>query len=525
MTPAARDRAITLAMAACLVALSLAMYTPWAPRPFDSLDFSEFLPFLQHGTGFVSRAAALSGYYLHEHGRLNLLSYAALALKWTLLGPSPVLWQWARYVELTTLVAGCWLLFRRLTLGSVAALGAASLFVAGRVAGEAWTRMTMGEPLGLLCTLGALHLAIGWRTAPHPARRAACAGALMVGAVLAKEMLVGMLPLVWLIGGAPAGADGPTAPVFDAGTRRWLFWTTVPAVGTFLIALVVAIGGGAGGFTSLYGSTHGWIGAFGALLLRPWFVQGQTPGWNALQLPGNTLFVALLIGGLALAWRRVERRAALTWYAFAALALSAALAVLYVPWPYFNLYYAMPFFLGTALLFGIAMDAVATRGRWGWLVALLAWMGVIVSAAPATAHVASYAIALQRVNGDLATLLPQLASADRIVVARRDLAPSAWIGTAPTLRRYAIVTGAATTLPPARDLTCAQVAELLHQGLGHSVVITYLHNCGAIPGAPTRIIQRYRYVRVGWSGAAVADDSVAADVVYLPTIRAAAPRP
>jgi hypothetical protein len=511
-------------MACLLTAVALVAFRPWADRPFDTLDFSEFLPLLRDGEGLFGRTWGLTTYYLHEHGRLNVASYFALALKWTLLGPSPLLWQWARFAQIALMVGGIYLLFRRWSLGPVAAMAGASIFVASRVSGEAWTRMTMGEPLGMIFTVGALWLAWDHRRAPDPRGRAIAAGVLMVLAILAKEMMAGVLPVVWLAGMSDATDGPPGAPRWDAAGRRWLFWTGVPTVGAFLIVVLTAIGGGTGGFTSLYGSGIGRGEAFVELLLRPWYVQGQRPGWSSLWLPGNTLFLAMQGAGLALVWRDAEARRRWLWPALAAGALSLALAVLYVPWPYFNLYYAIPFLLGTAFLFGMAVERVSAQGRWGRLATLLAWAGVVGSSAPASAHAASYAIGLQRVNGQLAAILPHVANADRVVVARRDLAPAAWIGTGPTLRRYALVTGLATELPPARDRTCAEVGDLLQRGLGKTVVITYLHNCGPIPGASTRVIERYRYVWVAWGAAGVADDSVAADVVFTDAALTVPPR-
>lgn len=501
-------------MAVLLAAVALLAFRPWADRPFDTLDFSEFLPLLRDEGGLFGRTGALTSYYLHEHGRLNVVSYFALALKWTLLGPSPLLWQWARFAQIALMVGGIYVLFRRWSLGPVAAMAGASIFVASRVSGEAWTRMTMGEPLGVIFTVIALWLAYDQRRANDPRARAIWAGVMMVLAILAKEMMAGVLPIVWLAGMSDATDGAPGAPRWDDGARRWLFWTGVPAVGVFLIVAVTAIGGGTGGFTSLYGAGQGRFMAFVELLLRPWYVQGQRPGWSSLWLPGNTLFIGMLVAGLALAWRDAAERRRWLWPMLSAVALSFALAVLYFPWPYFNLYYAIPFLLGTALLFGMAVEQVSGLGRWGRLAALLAWAGVVASSAPASAHAASYTIGLQRVNGKLASMLPHFGAADRVVVARRDLAPAAWIGTGPTLRRYAIVTGQATDLPPARDRTCAEVGDLLQRGIGRTVVITYLHNCGPIPGASARIIERYRYVWVAWGGAGVADDSVAADVVF-----------
>src|SRR5262245_61410373 len=98
-------RGVPVALALGGTAVACALYTPWVSRPFDILDFSEFLPLLTGAGGFLSRLSALNDYYVHQHGRLNLLSYAALAAKWSVLGDSPMLWQWLRFIEMGLLVA------------------------------------------------------------------------------------------------------------------------------------------------------------------------------------------------------------------------------------------------------------------------------------------------------------------------------------------------------------------------------------------------------------------------------------
>lgn len=509
------ERLIALAMGLALAVLALAMYHPWEPRPFDILDFSEFLPLLRDGSGWLDRTSALTSYYVQEHGRLNVVSYLALALKWTVLGPDPVLWQWMRVAELLLLVAGVVVVLRRMAIGPVAAVAAASVFVVGRVSGEAWTRMTMGEPLGLLFALGALYLATRWRERRSIGNIIGTGVALML-AVLSKEMLIGVVPFVWLIG-ISRGADGRLGrPAFGAAERWWMLRISVLPVAAFVAALIVALDGGSGGFTTLYGATIDRTRATIELLLRPWFLQGQRPGLSALGLPGNTLFLGVLLVGGALAWRDTARRGPLITALIGAVGASVALAILYVPWPYFNLYYAIPFLLGIVLLYAVAFEALLASGRAGRLGAVLVWLGTLGGAAPAAAHAASYAIALQQVNGELAGFIARIPNADRIVTARRELAPAAWIGTASTLRRYALATGAASTLPPGQDLLCADIGPLLQRGIGRSVVISYLHNCGGFGTPSAQVIRRYRYVWVAWGGMGVAPDSVGADLLVGP---------
>src|SRR5262245_62682312 len=91
---------LLLALAA---ALAVVVYRPWYPRAFDVLDFSEFLPILKSAHDPLHRFTALVDYYARQHGRFNVLSYAALAAKWSWLGDHPLLWQLLRAGELVAI--------------------------------------------------------------------------------------------------------------------------------------------------------------------------------------------------------------------------------------------------------------------------------------------------------------------------------------------------------------------------------------------------------------------------------------
>lgn len=521
----ARGRRPAAVAALVLAAAALALYRPWVDRPFDTLDFSEFLPLLTGPGTFGGRLAALTHYYVGEHARFNVLSYAGIAAKWTLLGASPILWQWARVAEMGLLVAGVYLLFRRLALRPLPAMAGASLFVFSRIVGEAWTRMTMGEPLGLLCALGALLLATTWRTGSRPVLRAAGAGLLVAGAVLAKEMLIGVLPLVWLVGIA-RGPDGRLSrPVRSGDTLRWLGWSTLAPLVAFGIALVVALqGGGSAGFTGMYGEAPAGVGIFVSLAVRPWMVVGGRPGLDALAMPGNLCFLLLIVIGGGLAFSRAEWRHHFGWTAVGALILSLAYAVLYLPWPYAYLYYGIPFLLGPALLFGLSLQLIADERPRGPVAALIGWVAVLVTTAPATGQAASLTIALQQVNGDLVHTIAQVPHAERLVVARVSPAPRPWMGSAAMLRRYAIALGTIRALPAAEDLGCRESAVLLERPLGGTIFVTYPGACGGIQSPSVHIARGYRVLDLSWSGVTIRSDSVIADVLIgLDAMRPEAP--
>jgi hypothetical protein len=504
-----------VAAGTALLALALVMYRPWVPRPFDTLDFSEFLPLLTGADGPVDRFAALTRYYIGEHARLNLASYAALAFKWSAFGGNVALWQWSRFLQMLLLVASVGLVLRKLRVGPLGAFAGAGLFVVAKVAGEAWTRLTMGEPLGILAILAALWLSIGWRTSPHADRRALLVALLSGIAVLAKEMVAGMLPFVWLIALTTDGDGRFTAPRLDAPARRWLLLATGLPILLFGAAALLALHGGSQSFTSIYGDSGGGAGRFLRLLARPWLLQGTRIEAEALVLPANTLFALLLLLGIRVGTADPERRPAFLWAGTGAIGLSFALAVLYAPWPYFNFYYGLPFLLGPALLLGLGVDALAARGgKAGWAAGIAA-TAMLLASAPSTAHTAAFNLALQQVNGEAVTTFARFPKAERIVLASRDMVHLAWAGTAPTLRRYALATGAADTLPAAVDLPCPEVGELLSRGATGIVYLTYHHACGPFPATTARFGRTFTYGYITWAGGGIERDSVVLDLLYL----------
>ena len=499
--------------AIALVATALVLFRPWVARPFDILDFSEFLPFLTAPDGVWGKFSTFLGYYVGEHARFNLVSYAGLVLKWTLFGASPVAWQWARAAEMGVVVTGVYWLCRRLALRPGPALAAASLFVVSRLSSEAWFRMTMGEPLGLFFALGALLLATTWREHPREAWRVVGAGLLMALAILAKEMLVALLPVLWSVGIA-RGPDGRLGrPAFGPETRRFVALSGLAPLIAFGAVVVVAMGGGSAGFTDIYGHVHSPPARAFNLFPRPWILAGERGGLVAFLQPANALFLLLLLAGGWAEWRRPERRGHILGVLGIAVALSIAFTALYLPWPYTYHYYAIPFLLGPALLFGTAVQALADAGPAAARVGAGAVLLLLLLIAPGTAESTSVTIAQQQVNGELAGTLKLAPRATRIIVARVSLAPRPWMGTGPTLRRYALATGLARTLPPAEDLRCADAGEVLQHPLGGTIFITYRAVCGGLRESSVRVARGYRVVRVGWSGVAITQDSIVADVL------------
>lgn len=497
-----------LAGAAAIVAIALALYLPWEHRPWDILDFSEFLPLLSGG-GFGERLSALVRYYAGEHGRLNLAAYAALAAKWSWLGDVPVRWQWLRFGEMLAIVGGVYALARRLGTTPLGGWVGGILFVTTHAAAEAWMRQTMGEPLGLLCLLGAALLASGDEPAPSWWRGPAVA--LLTGlAVLSKEMLVVATPVVLAV----AALRGP------GGRLRWqrpsragwrmIGWITGAVVVTGIAVARTALAGSAAGFSASYGAS---TIPFTRLLAN--FTMGVLPaGWYSgpatLILPANLGWLVLVALGIRAGRRLPDRRAHLYVLLALALGLPALGALAYLPWPYFNLFYALPWLLGPALLLAECVSLLRRSGRWERVVAGVA-VAVLVGSTAATAGRTARGMAVrQQVNGALVRALPRFGDATGLIVAATELPQQAWQGTGPTLVRYARAVGEQGTLPPARDVACREVARAVAPP-GRWIIVSYSDRCGALAGPTLRFIATYHYL--DWFHPGIVTDSLEADLL------------
>jgi hypothetical protein len=506
--PAVRpgSRTSAFAWAAGAVALALALYRPWQPRPFAVLDFSEFLPLLLGHSGFGSRLAALVRYYAIEHGRANLTSYVALAAKWSFLGPEPVRWQWARILEMLAVTGAMFAVARRFGASTFGAAAGAALFVVSRTAEDAWLRQTMGEPLGLLCILGAALVAD--RDGRRADRwRAPAAAALVVAAILAKEMLVGAVPLV-IVAAVARGADGRLSRP-DTGPRARRFAAWIGAATALALGIVVwaAHRAGSVGFGTSYGASSISAGRFVALWQTIIAPEAGLPGLGLWLRPANLAFLALAGLGAAEAWRAAADRGHLTAVAILGLGLPAIGAALYVPWPYFNFFYGLPFLAGPALLLATGVTALQ-RTPLPRLAAALG-LGVLVTGAGVTSgQLAAAGMARQVVDHDVAAALSAVPG-DSIIVFEPYLPQQAWQGTGPTLVRYALALGLADRLPPAIDLPCGKAAAALESGRGRHTFITYTDRCGAFRDAAIRLRAGYRYL--DWTG--LRSDTLEADII------------
>ena len=505
-----RAHRVEVSGAAVALISALVLYVPWQTRPFDVLDFSEFVPLLQSHSGFWHRFVALVDYYAHEQGRFNVLPYAAIAGKWTVLA-QPVAWQLLRFLEMMLATAAAWLLLYNL-VGSrtAAALGAGLIVVAG-TASVAWVRLTMAEPLGLLFLLSASLLALRYPTSLRW-KPAAFAIAVLLGCtVLTKEMLVTTVPFVMILA-LCRRADGEFgAPSLDL-RGQWLLTTIA---GVVLLAGIpiawFATRAHPSGFGTLYQVKSTFSLAHFLNILLTFSLPHSPVFWdNVLSfLTTNYFFVVVIAAASIIAARQPKRRRRFAWL----LALSGTLpflgSVAYTPWPLLQQFYGLPYLPGPALALAASVaevEAAAFRLRG------LAYAGaalVLVGSGLTAYRQARYTVAEQEINVALASALGHSSATDSIFVGVRTVPALGWIGRGPTLRRYAFAFFT-SSLGPAADITCQELSKRAAHATATLVSLT--STCGPLRQPDLVVIRSYHFLH--WPKVTVGTDSLRGDLEF-----------
>lgn len=497
MTPnSARRFAPWLGLAAFAV-IALWAFAPYRERPFDIIDFSEILAILTNGSSAASRLGGLVNYYGDVHGRFNILSYAGMVAKWELFGSDPLAWQLVRAAQMLAATALTYLFLRRLAASAWGAVLGSALVLFAFSATHAWVRLTVPEPLGLLCALGAALLAIRARGSPHWKALAIGSGALMMLAIFAKEMLIAWVPVVAYLG-CFLQEDGQLAPIARPDLRgRWIIASL--GAGTLIAALPVLRAMRAmkqQGYASQFGSgglSTDRVIDIAQRMALPWPL-GLGGDGAMMMMPALLFLVALILGAVAArgdgAWWPHARRAMLL-----GLAIPAVGTLLYSPWPVYWPSYGFPFVVGPALLLAIAVtSAERSSVRAGNAARAAALLCVVMVIAPSS-HLANRMAARQTVDAEMARALLDRPAADSVIVALVVPPRAATVGIGPAMREYALIVRPGAALPPVIDAVCADAMARGKRpgGLGRTVIISYADQCGPIASATFSTSRAFGY--------------------------------
>lgn len=464
------------------------IYRPDRALPFDTVDFSEFLPILQSYASFWERTAALIDYYAGQ-GRANLLPYVLLSAKWEVFEWWSPGWQWSRYAVMVAVTILAFHLLRRLGASALGAFGGATLFLVAPAATSGWIRLTSAEPLGTFLVLALCLVILPARRLSGSRARWVVVALLTIGIVFTKEMLAAAMAL-------PAGLLLLTDEDGHLRTPRWSRHVAhlvilVALIGVLCIGpmLVVAQTAPSDSYASLYGMSMRPITS----TLTTW-MSTFVPVDPNYGFPGVAMRIANLglVASLVIGWYLHLRESGREnrWLLGFALLLPLIGAVVYAPWPAYQTFYAIPFLFGASVLIAFALTGVERAGR-GWVrVAAFGWWGLLLLVAFVDAHRhAGLAGASQLATYQLVQRISTMPHVDSVHVATGFQAPQRWQGAAKTLSRYARALN--LSWPPSRDVPCADgdgAPPVDRQG---SIVVVYRDALCPHLGNAEPIVQRY----------------------------------
>jgi hypothetical protein len=127
-----------------LLVVAWQLYQPVVHRPFDYVDFPQYLPVLKAHETFIPRFLALTELQT-QAGRWSPITIALLAAQWSWFGWQTVGWQLVRFALLGAGTALAYGLYRRLSLTVFGSFAAASLLILTPPAITGWTRLSTGS--------------------------------------------------------------------------------------------------------------------------------------------------------------------------------------------------------------------------------------------------------------------------------------------------------------------------------------------------------------------------------------------
>jgi hypothetical protein len=507
--PAAFGLATIVAIGIALTAL---MYVPFAARPFDVLDFSEFLPLLHKNPTFLTQLKALLLYYGQDQGRLNVIPYFFIVTKWFFFGWHVPLWQTARFIQMWLIVTGAYVVLRDFGVARFGALCGAALFVVAPPGMGAWVRLSLGEPLGTLLLLLATHLAIRYQEDERWRLRAVGIVLLLLAIAFTKEILLVAVPFVLAVA-CSRGPDGRFGPFRASHRNRYLIGLASTVLSVAAMAIVwVALHAKADALAGQYGKVAISIDQFLAPLVL-FILPGYSlipPALPELLIIADLVFLAILTVGWCLAFRSAVDKSDMRRRLGIAILLLLPGALVYTPWDGIQSTYGLPFLLCPAFLLGYGLTSIESCYQRRVVLIRTLTIVLLVSCAISAHRFARQSLALQRVNAEVAARIATSSTQDSTLVAVARRPRLVWIGPGPTLARYVLATTGHPVVTPIRDISCAELDRAL-QASSTLLIVSYHSRCGILSHPDVSVRRYFRYLDLSTLGLSV--DSVRADLL------------
>jgi hypothetical protein len=385
-------------------------------------------------------------------------------------------------------------LARRLGVRSGGAAAAAGLLVVAMPAVRAWMQL-MAEPQTLGALLLAAHIAVGYQETLRWKARCATLLCLLAFVFLTKEV-VGALGVAIL-------AIAIAWPPIQRTVGTWWSPRNIALVGgAAAIALAEAImvvlvraRPEATGYGMDYGKAPLAISRLGNNLLA--IVMPVRSGLGTrltLVYPANVLLIVLAVLGLMAYLRRGGDRRRLAWVVGIGLLPALIGAVAYWPWPKFDSFYAMPFFVGPLLLYGAAIGELLGQGgvrrAFGVIGALLV-IGYSTVAASRSTETSAASLQLDATFG---RLLARFAPTDTLRVLGPEAGPHVLPVKPEEVRGYAIALGwvTAAASPVVLAVPCSSYVPGSPAAMAETFV-SYSYGCGPLPNPTLDLVSAFTW--------------------------------
>jgi len=478
-----------------VLSLLLLVYQPWNSRLLPVTDFGTFLVERGPSSSLPVQLANLIHYYAAD-GRLCIFPYLTFIVGAKVFGVWAPGWYWMYFALNCVVLVFARSFFIRTGAGRIPSLIAVALFATMGPTAEAWIRPT-GEPFAIIFMLIAMKFAVNFTCAPDWRRRAVLIALCAVGIIYSKEVLVVLVPIIWLFSRLRISENRWSWAGWTRRDTYLILLLTVTTIAALIPVAYVALSAPKDNYASLYGHvSHPLYWTLNRLetVLIP--AQPRLhrlinlivdPGWTLLFVLPNLLWLRLVVGGI------VSGRSRLAWpLATSGIWILMGL-VIYLPWPIADDFYMMPFALAAMFGSAHALNAMIGDNRMR-LSAVIAASGILLAASSVEGRTVVYHRQLRaKLYGQVMDNLTRKGSVPVLIGATPEPAPlrRSW---ATNIKGFALVTRG-LQISDAKDLSCAD-AKLELQRRPGIVVVSTAWGCGKLAPNSTElraVVPRYQW--------------------------------
>ncbi len=516
-----RSRAGILFWAVAGILVAWALYRPDRVRPFDVLDFGEFIPLLKATESWTEQFSSVLDYGITQSGRANVLQVLAAVLKWRWFGDWMPGWQLVQAAIMGIVTAQSFLLLRRFGATVFGAAAGASVFLFAPSAARGWVRLTMAEPMAMVCVLALALRATGFQNRQRwrPDLWWFAFGAVFV--ILTKELMAPVLLLPVYLAVASQTDGGFSRPLWSKRNIALVSAVGVVSLATLIPLAVVYLNASSTALASQYGSGMQSLGGMLAIWLSTLVPFELGPRQTSIMWGAAVVsFIGLLTSGWWMAFHHATDRERAKSLFIAAIAFPVVGVLSYAPWPTYEERYSFPYLVATSLLIGLAASHLQRRWRMGMLAGGLAWLVIGAFGSSGAAAHASRTDAVQRAADQVVATVASQHGIDSVFVGTVRAANPPWIGLGPTLYRLAAATD--RPWPATRDIRCGEI-EQFRGTRPLSAIVVFSSQCEATTLPTYRITATHR--SVDWRRWRVVVDSMNADILTNATTSVRGARP